>query len=435
MQRISVFGLGYVGCVTAASLAASGYEVVGVELNKDKVRMINNSRSPIVEAGLDDLLARVVKEGRLHATTSCAEAVSGTDLAFICVGTPGDEHGQLHLDALIRVSGEIGQALRDDYRPYTVVVRSTVLPGTVMNKVTPALLSGGDDELRQRLKIAVNPEFMREGTALKDFARPPMTLVGCEDKATASQLRGIYEKVDAPFVQTRIKTAEAVKYVCNAFHALKICFANEVGDACAAFGADPQEVMDIFCKDTKLNISPAYLRPGFAFGGSCLPKDLKALLYAARHSDVSVPLLDAILPANEAQIRRAIDAVLAAGSKRVGVFGLSFKAGTDDLRESPMVKLVEALIGKGCDVRILDRNVALARLMGANRRYISEEIPHIAMLMCESTKALLDHAEVLVIGNDSDEAERVLERTRPDQVIVDLTRGAVRGGGKRAAAA
>ena len=425
MQRISVFGLGYVGCVSAACLASAGYDVIGVELNEEKVNMINEGRSPIIEPGLEDLLSKVVGEGKLRATTSCEEAVQNSDVAFICVGTPGDEHGKLQLGALERVSQEIGSALHGSQRPFTVVVRSTVLPGTTKNTVLPALLESAGKDYEQYLGLAMNPEFIREGSALKDFAQPPLTLVGCEDSKVAAQLEDIYSCVEGPFVTTELATAESVKYVCNAYHALKVCFANEMADACTAFGADAQEVMRIFRMDTKLNISEAYLKPGFAFGGSCLPKDLKALLYAAHHEDVSLPLMDSVLPSNEGQIRQAVDAVLHTGKKRIGVVGLSFKADTDDLRESPLVTLVEALIGKGCDMCILDRNVSVARLTGANRRYIEEEIPHISTLMCEDANTLVEHAEVLVIGGNTPEAKEVLERASANQVIVDLTRGTI----------
>jgi len=425
-HSISVFGLGYVGCVTAACLAKAGYQVIGVDINPEKVGMINEGKSPIVEPGLEKLIGRLVMDGRLRATSSCQEAVDASEMAFLCVGTPGDRHGQLQLDALERVCREAGQALKGNKRRFTVVVRSTVLPGTTEQTVFPALLSGAGEASGKWLRVASNPEFMREGTALADFSRPPFTLVGCDDEDTATLLRSVYAGVDAPFVKTQLRTAETVKYVSNAYHALKICFANEIGDTCAALGVDAQEVMRIFCLDDKLNISKAYLRPGFAFGGSCLPKDIKALLYAARHANVDVPLLDAILPSNQAQIAQGIAAVLATGKKRIGIFGLAFKPDTDDLRESPMVALVEALIGKGCDVRIYDRNVAIARLVGANRRYIVEEIPHISTLMCEQASELISHAEVLVIGSADPDANLVLRSASPDQVIVDLTRSALR---------
>ena len=367
----------------------------------------------------------MAETGRLRATSSYEEAIAGSDVAFLCIGTPGDQHGQLQLDALARASGEIGSALEHRNLRFTVVVRSTVLPGTTRNTVYESMLAAGGENCRRHLRVAMNPEFMREGSALRDFANPAYTLVGCDTQETAHLLKRVYSYVRAPFIQTGLETAETVKYVSNAFHALKVCFANEIGDACDAFGSDAQEVMRIFAMDNKLNISEAYLRPGFAFGGSCLPKDLKALLYALRHANVAAPLLDAVLPSNSAQIQQAVDAVLNSGRKRIGIHGLAFKSGTDDLRESPMVVLAETLIGKGCDVRILDRNVAIAKLVGANRRYIVEEIPHISSLMCESVDALVDHAEVLVLASADQDARRVLELARPEQDIVDLTRGMI----------
>ncbi|MDO9318379.1 MAG: nucleotide sugar dehydrogenase [Gammaproteobacteria bacterium] len=426
MKTISIFGLGYVGCVSAACFANAGFKVIGVDVNADKVNLLNEGKSPIVEPGLDELLAEMVANGRLRATQSCEDAIRNSDLAFICVGTPGNEFGQLQLSALRRVSQEIGAALKTDSRRYTVVVRSTVLPGTTLKTVCGPLHAEAGAYARSRIKVAVNPEFMREGTALKDFANPPYTLIGCEDDATTELLRTLYEGVKAPFIVTQISTAETVKYVSNTYHALKVCFANEIGDACDRLGVDAQEVMRIFRMDTKLNVSEAYLRPGFAFGGSCLPKDVKALLYAAHHLNVQMPLLNAILPSNNGQIERAINTIIASGARRIGVVGLSFKADTDDLRESPMVRVVESLLGKGLMVRILDANVAIAKLTGANRRYIVEEIPHISMLMCDSAADLVDHAELLVIGSDSAEAVQVLEQTKSFQTVIDLTRGWLR---------
>jgi GDP-mannose 6-dehydrogenase len=425
-MRVNVFGLGYVGCVTAACLAKAGHEVVGVDIDEEKVAMVNGGASPVVEPGLPALLADVVGAGRLRATSSTLLALRSAEIGLICVGTPSRASGQLGIDALERVGREIGQALAERDEPYTVVLRSTVLPGTTERVLVPALRAGAGRELGLTVRLAVNPEFMREGSSLRDFAHPPFTLAGCDDAETAVALQSLYAGVEAPFVHTAVRTAEMVKYVSNAFHAIKVCFANEIGDVCAALGADAQEVMRIFLMDRKLNVSEAYLRPGFAFGGSCLPKDLRALVYAGRAADITLPLLSAILPSNEGQIRRAVDAVLETRKRRVGVVGLSFKPGTDDLRESPMVTLVEALIGKGCDVRIFDPNVALARLRGANRRYIEEEIPHVASLLCESVDALVTHAEVLVVSGASDEAARVLAATGPHHVVVDLTRGAIR---------
>jgi GDP-mannose 6-dehydrogenase len=335
------------------------------------------------------------------------------------------------VEAVSGVGREIGRTLRGRRRPFTLVLRSTVLPGTTDEVLLPSVREGLGGAAGPPLRVAVNPEFMREGSSLEDFAHPPLTLAGCEDDEAAALLRALYVAVDAPFVRTGVRTAEMVKYVANAYHALKVCFANEVADVCEALGADAQQVMEVFLMDRKLSLSEAYLRPGFAFGGSCLPKDVRALLYGARTADVLPPVLGAILPSNEAQVRRGVDAVLAAGRRRVGVVGLSFKDGTDDLRESPLVSLVEALIGKGCDIRVLDRNVSLARLVGANRRYIQEQIPHIASLMCDDVGQLLAHAEVVVIGNAGEQAVEALRAAGADHVVVDLTRGLAR---RRAAA-
>lgn len=430
-MRISIFGLGYVGCVCAARLAEAGHDVVGVDVNEEKVRMINAGTSPIVEPGLEELLAKVAAAGKLKAVASCPEAVRASDLALICVGTPGHPNGQLNVETLARLCREIGLALQGRATPFTVVVRSTVLPGTTEGVVMPALDAGTDGRFHSELRVAANPEFMRESTALEDFLHPPFTLVGSEDGAAAAELRELYASVQAEFVHTRIRTAEMIKYIANAYHAVKVCFANEIGDVCEAMAVDPQEAMRIFRMDKKLNISEAYLKPGFAFGGSCLPKDLRALAYAAHSHDVHAPLLSTILPSNEGLIRRAAEQVLAARKRRVGLVGLSFKPGTDDLRESPMVTLAETLIGKGCEVRILDHNVSVARLTGANRRYIEEEIPHIASVMCKEVEELLGHAEVLVIGNGGDETARVLAGAA-DRTVIDLTRGlVVRGAGRK----
>ncbi len=429
-MRISIFGLGYVGCVSAARLAEAGHEVIGVDVNPEKVAMVNAGISPIVEPGLESLLAFTVNSGRLRATVSAPEGIAGSDMALICVGTPGYSNGQLNVDVLRQLCGEIGRELHHRDQPFVVVVRSTVLPGTIEDVVIPALRAGMQRRHRSCLRVAVNPEFIREGSALQDFLQPPFTLVGCEDEETAGRLRELYATVEAPFVHTSIKTAEMIKYTANTFHALKVCFANEVGDVCEAFGVEPQEVMRIFRMDRKLNVSEAYLKPGFAFGGSCLPKDIRALTYAARSVDVDLPLIGRILESNSAQIRRAVDAVVATRKKRIGVIGLSFKPGTDDLRESPMVTLVETLIGKGLDVRILDHNVSVARLTGANRRYIEEEIPHIASLMCTEGADLLVHAELLVVGNAGEETDVVLAAADSDVDVIDLTRGIARANQK-----
>jgi GDP-mannose 6-dehydrogenase len=425
-MNVAVFGLGYVGCVSAACLARNGHAVVGVDVNDEKVAMINGGRSPIVEPGLDDLLRDVVAAGALRATTSAAAATEATDLALICVGTPSAAHGQPSFDAIRRVGYDIGRAIADRRRRYDVVLRSTALPGTAESILLGALRVGaGTDEVD--VHVGVNPEFMREGASIDDFDHPPFILVGAEDAGVADAMAALYAGVDAPVVRTSVRTAELVKYASNAFHALKICFANEMARLGGALGADAREVMRVFALDRKLNISAAYLKPGFAFGGSCLPKDVRALVWAGRAADVETPVLSAILPSNTGQIRDAIDAVLALGRRRVGVAGLAFKAGTDDLRESPIVTLVEALIGKGLDVRIYDRDVSIARLVGANRRYIEGEIPHIASLLCERLDTLAAHAEVLVVASQSADARALLDAVDPSCVVVDLTRTRANG--------
>jgi GDP-mannose 6-dehydrogenase len=422
-MNVSVFGLGYVGCVSAACLARDGHHVIGVDVSADKVAMINEGRSPIIEPGLEPLIASVAKDGRLSATTNASDAVRDTDLALICVGTPDIGHGQPDMDALSRVATAIGAASAGRTRPFTVVIRSTVLPGTndlLRERVMTAATTGG---VAPPLRFASNPEFMREGSSIRDFDHPPFVLIGSENAESEAALRELYAGVSAEMVATSIRTAEMIKYVCNTFHALKVCFANEIADLCDALGSDAQEVMRVFRLDRKLNISEAYLTPGFAFGGSCLPKDLRAMLCAGRINAIDLPLLASILPSNERQIRHAVETILQLKKKRIGVVGLAFKPNTDDLRESPMVALVETLIGKGCDVRILDPNVVMARLRGANRQYIETEIPHIASLLCENADDLIAHADVIVISADSDDAVQVLASARPDQVVIDLTRG------------
>ena len=425
-MNVSVFGLGYVGCVTAACLARDGHHVAGVDVNAEKVAMINAGSSPIIEPGLADLVARVVRQGRLSATESAEEGIADADVALICVGTPDLGHGQPDYDGLARVASAIGSACESRTRSLTVVLRSTVLPGTTERVLARVLAEcTGGSRMAEPLSIAVNPEFMREGSSIEDFDHPPFLLIGTDDLDAATKLRQLYAGVSAPFLQTSVRTAEMVKYVCNAFHALKITFTNEIADLCDALGADAQDVMRVFRQDKKLNIAPAYLKPGFAFGGSCLPKDVRALLCSGRIYDVSTPVLSAVVQSNKAQIVRGIDAVLQTRKRKVGVVGLAFKSNTDDLRESPMVTLVETLIGKGCDVKIFDPNVVMARLKGANRRYIEEEIPHVSSLLCDTPECLVEHADVLVIGTAGPEATRVVSSARPDQVIVDLTRGAV----------
>lgn len=421
-MKLSIFGLGYVGCVSAACFAKDGHEVVGVDVNPTKVGIINEGRSPIVEAGVGELIAEAVSKGALRATTDSAEAVSATDLSLVCVGTPSHPNGSLDLTYVKRVCQEIGAALERKGARHTVVIRSTMLPGTIESVVTPTLEVYSGKKAGRDFGVCINPEFLREGTSVKDFYAPPFTLVGADDEETAARLGLLYAAVDAPFHLVDVKTAEMVKYACNCFHALKVSFANEIGNVCKGLGIDSHRVMEIFCHDTKLNLSPYYLKPGFAFGGSCLPKDLRAVSYKAKELDVEVPVLSSVLRSNRQQIERAVEMVLATKKKRVGVLGFSFKAGTDDLRESPMVALIETLIGKGLQMSVYDRDVSLARLFGANKEYIEREIPHISQLMRGSVDEVLEASDVLVIGNKADEFKEIEERLRKDQTVIDLVR-------------
>jgi GDP-mannose 6-dehydrogenase len=420
--RVSVFGLGYVGSVSAASFASDGHEVVGVDVNPDKVRAINEGRSPIVEPGLDVLLEQGTAQKRLRATTDTREAVHATDLSLICVGTPSRKNGSLDLTYLTRVCEQIGGALADKNGYHVVVVRSTVLPGTTHDVVIPTLEKHSGKTYGEGFGVAVNPEFLREGTAINDFRQPPLTLVGHNHAADAAPTKALYHAVDAPLFSTSIRVAEMMKYTSNAWHAVKVVFANEIGNLCKRVGIDSHEVMDIFCKDQKLNLSPYYLKPGFAFGGSCLPKDVRALQYRAREVDLEMPLINSVLGSNRLQVQHAIDQIVETGKKKIGLLGFSFKAGTDDLRESPMVILAEALLGKGYELCIYDKNVLLARLVGANKQYIEEQIPHLSRHLCQSIDDVIEQSEVIVVGNGAAEFSEAVTRCRPDQLVIDLVR-------------
>jgi GDP-mannose 6-dehydrogenase len=421
-MKLSVFGIGYVGCVSAACFAKEGHDVTGVDVNPTKVEIINSGKSPIVEPGIGELMQEAVASRRLRATTSAAEAVNNSEVSLVCVGTPSNANGSLDLRYVTRVCEEIGAVLRTKEQRHVVVMRSTMLPGTIENVVVPALEKTSGKTAGSDFGVCINPEFLREGSSLKDFYAPPFTLIGADDEKTAGTVRTLYANIDAPLFQTDIKTAEMIKYVCNTFHALKVSFANEVGNICKALTIDSHAVMEIFCKDTKLNLSPYYLKPGFAFGGSCLPKDLRAINYKAKELDVEVPLLSAILPSNRLQIERAVEMVVKTGKKRVGVLGFSFKAGTDDLRESPMVTLIETLIGKGYKLLLYDRDVSLARLFGANKDYIEREIPHISELMRPSIDAVVADVDVVVIGSKAAEFRQVKDKMKANQVLIDLVR-------------
>lgn len=421
-MNITVFGMGYVGCVSAACLARDGHTVTGVDVNPVKIDTLNQGRSPILEAGLDELVGEVVAAGRLRATLEAAAAVRGSELSMVCVGTPSQSNGSIDLQYVEKVCEEIGSALRDARHQYHVVIRSTVLPGTIESVVIPALERTSGQTHGQGFHVLANPEFLREGTSITDFYDPPFTIIGTACESAAEPLINLYEGLTAPLFVVPLRSAEMVKYACNAFHGLKVAFANEIGNICKAQGIDSHQVMDAFCADTKLNLSAAYLKPGFAFGGSCLPKDLRALTYLARQTDVVAPVLDAVLPSNRHQIELARDLVLGTGKRRVGVLGLSFKEGTDDLRESPVVSLVELLIGKGCTVEIYDDNVRRAGLVGANRQFIETHIPHIWSLIRTDLADVVSRAEVIVIGNRAPEFAALADAPPDSRTVIDLVR-------------
>ncbi|GAQ50556.1 GDP-mannose 6-dehydrogenase [Streptomyces acidiscabies] len=416
-MRVSVFGLGYVGCVSAACLAGMGHEVIGVDVNQVKVDLVNAGRAPVVEERIGELIADVVGKGTLRATTDVREAIEGSEVSLICVGTPSEPNGSLCTTYLERVTEEIGAALAERGGRHTVVFRSTMLPGTCLNLLVPILekhAGAGVD-----VGVAVNPEFLREGTSVRDFFDPPKTVIGELDAASGDVVAALYGELPGEVFRVSVPTAEAIKYADNAFHGLKIGFANELGAVYRALGVDSHQVMDVFLADRKLNISPAYLRPGFAFGGSCLPKDLRSLVHAAQRADVSVPILSHVLPSNSDHLQRAVELVERTGKRRAGIFGLSFKPGTDDLRESPLVELAERLFGKGYDLKIYDANVSLSRLLGANREYIETRLPHLAQLLADSVEEVLDHAEVCLVGTRDPEVLAALPHGGTP-VIVDL---------------
>jgi GDP-mannose 6-dehydrogenase len=421
-MRISVFGLGYVGAVSAACLARDGHDVSGVDPNSTKVDLINQGKSPIVEKGLDQLIADTVRSGRLRAMSDAAAAISSSDLSLVCVGTPSESNGSLNLAYVRAVCAEIGGCLAKKRSYHTVVMRSTILPGTMRSTVIPALESGSGLKAGKDFGVCNNPEFLREGTAILDYDQPPKTVIGMLDSRSGELMTELYGHLQAPLIKTSVEVAEMVKYVDNTWHALKVTFANEIGAICKRLGIDSHSVMDIFCQDRKLNISPYYLKPGFAFGGSCLPKDVSALAYEAARLDLKLPVLEAIMESNRVQVERALDLIMRDGRKRVGVLGFSFKAGTDDLRHSPVVEVTERLLGKGYDVRLFDRNVSLSRLIGANREYILTHIPHIARLMVDSSEELMRHAEVLIVGNAAPEFGEVIKQRTAAQRVIDLVR-------------
>jgi len=419
-MKIAVFGLGYVGVVSAACLARDGHSVVGVDPNALKVDFLRQGKSPIVEPGLAELIAAAVGAGRLVAGSDAAAAVAECEVLVVCVGTPGQPNGSLDLSYVRRVTQQIGAQLAGTAGYKVVVIRSTLLPGSMQGVVIPILEESSRRQAGRDFGVCINPEFLREGSAIYDYDHPPKTVIGASDERAAAVVRELYAALSAPLILTDLRTAEMVKYIDNSWHALKVTFANEVGRLCKAMSVDARLAMRLFCMDTKLNISSAYLRPGFAFGGSCLPKDVRALTYQGKLLDVDTPVLGSILASNQLHIAHALAMIRATGRRRLGLLGLSFKEGTDDLRESPIVTLAEQLIGKGYELAVYDRNVQLANLVGANREYIMNHIPHIGRLMVDRLEELLEHSEVVVVASADREFASLLERLPADKCLIDL---------------
>jgi GDP-mannose 6-dehydrogenase len=419
-SSISVFGLGYVGTVTAACLAHKGHHVIGVDLSPAKVEAMQAGRSPIVEPKVSDLISESHAAGHLHATSDSAHAVLSSEISFLCVGTPSLRNGKLDLGHIEPACRDIGQVLKKKDKFHLVVLRSTVLPGTAETIVVPALEKSSGKKLGQDFGVCVNPEFMREGTAVADFLEPALTVIGAADSKHSRILREVYQWVPGRIFETSFRSAEMLKYVCNAWHAVKVSFANEIGTLAKELGVDAEAVVDMFTADTKLNISPTYLKPGFAFGGSCLPKDVRALSYRAKELDLNLPLFHSILASNDEHLNRAVEMVIETGKKKIAMLGLSFKAATDDLRESPQVQLVKRLLGEGRQVRIWDDNVSLGHLIGSNRQYIEEVIPHVGSLLSTSLSEVVKDAEVVVIATRGLDKDELCRHLRPDQFVIDL---------------
>jgi GDP-mannose 6-dehydrogenase len=419
-MRISIFGIGYVGAVSAGCFAELGHDVIGVDVSPQKIAMLSAGQSPIVEAEIGELIARNVGNGRITATSDVTRAVAETDISFIAVGTPSAADGSVSLVAIDAVLRSIGQSIAAKQGPHTVIMRSTVPPGTAESRAIPLLEVASGRKLGHGLRYYSNPEFLREGTAVRDFHAPAMTLIGSPAGDDADEIRALYAAITAPIRVVPFKVAESAKHLSNVYHAVKLAFANEAGAVLASLGVDAREAFSVFCEDRTLNISPAYLRPGFAFGGSCLPKDTRSFLALASQAGISTPFLSQVLPSNLAVVERGFAAVAAIGRKPVTLFGLAFKSGTDDLRESPFVALAERLIGRGYELRIFDRHVNVATLLGANRSYIEREIPHIERLMTQDVASAMSGAEIVVIGHlDVDDRKALLELL-DGQIVIDL---------------
>jgi GDP-mannose 6-dehydrogenase len=418
---ISIFGLGYVGAVSLACLARDGHRVVGVDVDQAKLDLIVAGKTPVVEEGMVELMASVVGSGRVTVTRDAGDAVMGSEVSLICVGTPSAPNGSQDQTAITRIAHDLGAAMRDKRAPHVFVFRSTLVPGTVEETLRPIIEAESGKKDGIDFHVCYQPEFLREGSSIKDYGKPPFTIVGANGEGAVEKLRKLFGHLPCEFHATSIRAAETVKYCCNNFHALKITFANETARLCEALVVDPFEVMDLVCKDHQLNISPAYLKPGFAFGGSCLPKDLRATVHMAKVRDVELPMLGAVLPSNRAHIEHAIAKVMASGKRRIGMLGLSFKSGTDDLRESPLVVLAEHFIGKGLSLLVYDPDVQLSNLLGANRRFIEHHVPHIASLIRGSIEAVIAESDVLVVGiANPDVADGLTLYGRADQIVLDL---------------
>jgi GDP-mannose 6-dehydrogenase len=418
-MKVTIFGMGYVGCVTAACLGNEGHDVTGIDSDANKVDLINSAQSPIMETGLNELLQKLISSGSLRAAQRCEKL---GDISLVCVGTPSNENGSLHMGQVLRVCDDIGQLLKQTDHYHVVNIRSTVIPGTVDGLIIPLLEEKSGKKAGKDFGVCMNPEFLREATAVKDFYNPPFTVIGANDKQSAEVVAQLYAGVQAPVEHVPIKVAEMIKYSCNSFHALKVCFANEIGNLCKPLGIDSWQVMEIFCKDTKLNLSPYYLNPGFAFGGSCLPKDLRAIVHLAKQKDVEVPMLGSLLASNQLQIDQAFNLIKRTGKTKVGVLGLSFKAGSDDLRESPTVALIEKLIGKGYHVSIYDDDVTLSEISGKNKQFIERILPHISSLMKSSLPEVLEKSEVLALCKKNKKFESAVTDADGKLAVIDLVR-------------
>ena len=425
-MNISIFGLGYVGCVGAACLAKLGHKVIGVDVNENKVRLMNEGKPTIIEEGIAELCQEAHDKGLMSATTVASEAIAHTEISFIVVGTPSSPEGHLYMNYIYNVARRIGRALKekkergDIKEMHLIAIRSTVLPGT--NKKVGEIIEEESGLKRDvDFTIVSNPEFLREGTSVEDYFNPPLTLIGTNIPFAEEKFREMYKDIPAEFICTDIKVAEMMKYVNNTYHALKIVFGNEVGNICKSVGVDSHKVMEIFCKDKQLNISPYYFKPGFAYGGSCLPKDMKALKTLAHDNYVEVPVIESIFQSNENQKKRAVQLIMNQGQRKVGILGLSFKAGTDDLRCSPIVDVVEALLGKGFEIRIYDRNVKISELTGTNKDFIMAKIPHLQHFVTADLDSVCQNSDVLVVTNKEKDFEDVLKKY-PGKIIIDLVR-------------